>query len=635
MLAAAPASRVLRFDSFELDVRAAELRKAGVKVRLQGQPIQVLATLLNSAGELVTREQLRAQVWPAETFVDFDHSLHNSIARLREALGDSAGMPRFIETLPRRGYRFIGTVERVGTEESAAAIATAPSPSWVAPPVPVRSRLRAILVAVLLVIVAVGAVLVLRPALLFLGAATPAVRSIAVLPLDNFSGDPAQEYFADGMTDELITDLAKIGGVRVISRTSVMRYKGTKKGLTEIARELNVDGIIEGSVTRSGQRVRIQAQLLYGPTDKHLWAETYDRDLGDVLGLQSEVAQAIAQQVRVQITPQQQARFNAGRPVNPEAYDAYSKGRYHLWNEFGTAQSLNTAKTYFEEAVRKDPGFALAHSGLADAYLYLALFRHVSPASSYRPAEEAIRQTLTLDDSIGEAHDTLALLSWRYNWDWDATERELNQAILLAPSYSCAHEDRAAYLAFRGRRSEAEAEVAKSLQLDPSVYSAGTELAVLYQLRDFDQLLEASRRGLASNPNESFEHFNLGVGYEGTGKRLEAISEYQKAVELSGGDQDATAALAHAYAAIGRTAETQKILRDFQQRSTKVYVSPYLIATLYASLGDKDAAFKFLEKAYQEKSLDISWYLKADLRIDNLRSDPRYRNLLSRVGLKN
>jgi len=632
MLAAAPASRLLRFENFELDVRAAELRKGGVKLRLQGQPIQVLATLLNSAGELVTREELRSQVWPAETFVDFDHSLHNAVARIREVLGDPAGSPRYIETLPRRGYRFIGTVERVGIEEPLLSGPTGPSPE--APAAPVRGKSRAILIAALLIVVVIAAVLVLVSSLSHRAAATPSVRSIAVLPLDNFSGDPAQEFFADGMTDELITDLAKIGSLRVISRTSVMRYKGTKKGLPEIARELNVDGIIEGSVIRSGQRVRIQAQLLYGPTDKHLWAETYDRDLGDILGLQSEVAQAIAQQVRAQITPQQQARFNAGRLVNPEAYDAYSKGRYHLWNQFGMAQSLNTAKTYFEEAVRKDPGFALAHSGLADAYLYLALFRHVSPASSYRPAEEAVRQTLTLDDSIGEAHDTLALLSWRYNWDWDATERELNQAIALAPSYSCAHEDRAAYLAFRGRRSEAEGEVATSLQLDPSVYSALTETAVLYQLRDFDQLVEAARRGVASNPNEWFEHFYLGVGYEGTGKRLEAISEYQKAVELSGGDQDATAALAHAYAAIGRKAETQKILRDFQQKSANVYVSPYLIATLYASLGDKDAAFKFLEKAYQEKSLDISWYLKADLRIDNLRSDPRYQNLLTRVGLK-
>src|ERR1700689_5650356 len=320
MLVSAPTSRVLGFDSFELDVRAAELRKAGVKLRLQGQPIQVLATLLNSAGELVTREQLRAQVWPVETFVDFDHSLHNSIARLREALGDSAGTPRYIETLPRRGYRFIGTVERVGTEESLPPVATTPS-SWEAPVAPVRSRRGAILIAALLTIVllAIAAILVL-PALSHRAAVTPSVHSIAVLPLANFSGDPAQEYFADGMTDELITDLAKIGALRVISRTSVMRYKGTKKGLPEIARELNVDGIVEGSVMRSGQRVRITAQLLYGPTDKHLWAETYDRDLGDVLSLQSEVAQAIAQQVRAQVTPQQQARFNAARPVNPEAY---------------------------------------------------------------------------------------------------------------------------------------------------------------------------------------------------------------------------------------------------------------------------------------------------------------------------
>jgi TolB-like protein/DNA-binding winged helix-turn-helix (wHTH) protein len=630
MLAVVPASRVLRFDGFELDVRAAELRKAGVKLRLQGQPIQVLATLLNNAGELVTREELRAQIWPVETFVDFDHSLHNAIARLREALGDSAGTPRYIETLPRRGYRFIGAVERVGTEDPP--LSAPAEPLTEAPVGTVRSGSRATLIAALSISVAIAAVVVLT--LSRRTAPTPSVHSLAVLPLANFSGDPAQEYFVDGMTDELITDLAKIGGVRVISRTSAMRYKGTSKGLPEIARELNVDGIIEGSVTRSGQRVRITAQLLYGPTDKHLWAETYERDLGDVLSLQSEVAQAIAQQVRAQITPQLQARFSAARPVNPEAYDAYSKGRYHLWSHFTMAPSLNLAKTYFEEAVRKDPGFALAHSGLADAFLYLAIFRHVSPESSYRPAEDAVRQTLTLDDSIGEAHDTLAVLSWRYDWDWDATERELNQAIALAPSYSCAHEDRAEYLAFRGRRSEAEAEVAKSLELDTSVNSALAEAAVYYQLRDFDRLIEASRRGMVLNPNEWFEHFYLGVGYEGTGKRLEAISEYQKAVELSGGDQDATVALAHAYAGIGRKAETQKILRDLEQKSTKIYVSPYLIATLYATLGDKDTAFKFLEKAYREKSLDLSWYLKSDLRIDNLRSDPRYQSLLRRVGLK-
>jgi len=633
MSVAAPASRLLRFDGFELDVRAAELRKHGIKLRLQGQPIQVLAALLNSPGELVTREELRAQVWPAETFVDFDHSLHNAIARLRETLGDSAGTPHYIETLPRRGYRFIGTVERIGSEDPRPSTPT--EASRVAGVAPVRSEPRSIFIpALLLLTTAAMAAVLIFLTLSHRAAAVPVVRSLAVLPLDNFSGDPAQEYFVDGMTDELITDLAKMGGVRVISRTSVMRYKGTRKSLPEIARELNVDGIIEGSVMRSGQRVRITAQLLYGPSDKHLWAESYERDLGNVMNLQSEVAQAIALQVRAQITPRQQANFNAAHPVNPEAYDAYSKGRYHLWNQFGMAQSLNTAKTYFEEAVRKDPTFALAHSGLADAYVYLAMFRHVSPESSYQPAKEAVRQTLTLDEGIGEAHDTLAVLSWRYDRDWDATERELNRAIALAPSYSCAHEDRAEYLALRGRRAEAEAEVIKSRQLDPSVYSALTEAAVDYQLGDFNQLLEASRRGIASNPNEWFEHFYLGVGYEATGKQLESISEYQKAVELSGGDQDAVVALAHAYAGVGRRTETQKILRDLEQKSAKAYVSPYMIAALYATLGDKDSAFKFLDKAYQEKSLDLSWYLKADLRINSLRSDPRYQSLLRRVGLQ-
>jgi TolB-like protein/DNA-binding winged helix-turn-helix (wHTH) protein/Flp pilus assembly protein TadD len=640
MLAAAPVSRVLRFDNFELDLRAGELRKGGVKLRLQGQPIQVLAALLNSAGELVTREELRAQVWPAETFVDFDHSLHNAIARLREALGDSAGTPRYIETLPRRGYRFMGTVGRIGPEEPlpSAPNAASTSPSLEARVVPVRSKSRTVVITALLMTVAIAAILVLIPTLSHRAAATPLVRSIAVLPLAKFSGDPAQEYFVDGMTDELITDLAKIGALRVISRTSVMRYKGTKKGLAEIARELNVDGIVEGSVMRSGQRVRITAQLLYGPTDKHLWADTYDRDLGDVLTLQSDVAQAIAQQVRAQLTPQQQARLGAPHPVNPEAYDSYLKGRYYLSNQFTMAQSLNMAKTYFEEAVRKDSGFAQAYAGLADAYLYLAMFRQMSSESAYRSAEEADRHALALDDSIGETYDTLAVLSWRYNWDWDATEREFNQAIALAPSYICAHEDRAEYLAFRGRRSEAEAEMIKIRAFDTSFSSTLTDVGVDYQLRDFDRLLEASQRGVALNPNEWLEHFYLGVGYEGTGKQLESVAEYQKAVELSGGDQDATAALAHAYAGVGRRAETQKILRDalrdLEQESNKVKASPYLIATLYAALGDKDTAFKFLERAYREKSLDLSWHLNADLRIDNLRSDPRYQSLLSRVGLK-
>jgi tetratricopeptide (TPR) repeat protein len=290
------------------------------------------------------------------------------------------------------------------------------------------------------------------------------------------------------------------------------------------------------------------------------------------------------------------------------------------------------AKSYFEESIRKDPGFALAYSGLADSYVYLAFFRQLSPEAAYKPAKEALRKALELDDSIGEAHDTLGQLSWRSEWNWNAAEREFNRAIALAPNYSCAHEDRAVYLSFIGRRAEALAEIAKSSELDPGPSSAMAESAAYYQLRDYQSLVEASRRGVVSSPNEWTEHYNLGVGYEGTGKLLEAISEYQKAIEISNGDHDATASLAHAFAVIGRRAEARKILHDFARKSKSAYVSPYMIATIYAGLGEKDEAFAFLEKAYQERSLDISWHLKADLRIDNLRSDPLFQDLVRRVG---
>jgi len=626
----APATRVLRFDTFELDLRAGELRKRGVKLRLQGQPVQLLAILLQSPGNLVTREELRSQLWPADTFVDFDHSLHNAIARLRETLGDSAETPRYIETLPRRGYRFIALVEGVETQGPER---SAPSEQASEAPASVRqSKTRAALAVTLLILAATGSVFWLARAVSRPTSAAPRLRSIAVLPLENLTGDPSQEYFADGMTDELITDLAKVSALRVISRTSVMRYKGTKKGLPEIARELNVDGIVEGSVMRTDQRVRITAQLLQASTDQHLWAESYERDMGDVLKLQSQVAQAIVLQVRAQLTPQQQARFRSAGSVNPDAYEAYLRGRYYLSNQFTTEKPLNRAKSYFEESIRKDPGFALAYSGLADSYVYLAFFRQLSPEGAYRPAKEALRKALELDDSIGEAHDTLGLLSWRAEWNWNAAEQEFNQAIALAPSYSCAHEDRAVYLSFIGRRAEALAEIAKSSELDPGPSSAMAESAVYYQLRDYQSLVEAGRRGVVSYPNEWVEHYTLGVGYEGTGKLLEAISEYQKAIEISNGDHDAIASLAHAFAAIGRRAEAEKILHDFERKSKSGYVSPYMIATIYAGLGEKDKAFAFLERAYQERSLDIPWHLKADLRIDNLRSDPRFQDLVRRVG---
>jgi TolB-like protein/DNA-binding winged helix-turn-helix (wHTH) protein/Tfp pilus assembly protein PilF len=629
MLAAAPASRVLRFDRFELDIRAGELRKAGVKLRLQGQPIQVLAALLNNAGELVTLEQLRAQVWTVDTFVDFDHSLHNAIARIREALGDSAETPRYIETLPRRGYRYIGPVADFPTLRTATETGHHASQPLTLVTAPKRKRILALVLGTLFTL---GLVATTAWRYLHAKTAVLPILSIAVLPLDNLSGDPSEEFFADGMTDQLITDLAKVGSLRVISRTSVMRYKGAKKALPAIARELNVDAIVEGSVIRSGPRVRVTAQLIQATTDQHLWAETYDRDLGDILKLQGEVADAIAQQVRARLTPNQQSQLRLAHVVDPAAYDDYLRGRLYFTNEFTKPDSLRKAQHYFEDAIQKDSNFALAYAGLADTYVYLAFAGVMSRDQAYRSAKEALARAVELDDTIGEAHDTLGVLNWQFDWDWDAADREFNRAIALAPSYSCAHEDRAYFLAVMGRRAEALAEITKIDQLDYGFSAAQTESATYYELRDYPNLIEAGKRGLLLDPKDWFQHYNLGVGYEGTGKLQEAISEYQKAIVLSGGSESVVA-LAHADLAIGKKAEAEKILRDLERKSKKTSASPHTMATIYAGLGENDKAFEFLEKGYSEKSLDISSSLKSDFLLDSLRPDPRFKSLLRRMNL--
>ncbi len=630
MASFAPPARVLRFDGFELDVRAGELRKDGVRVRLQGQPLHVLAALLNGAGDVVTREELRAQIWPVNTFVDFDHSLHNAVARLREMLGDSAETPRYIETLPRRGYRFIAPVDKAETQTPSSS-----SPLEKPNEGPTERRLgtfRLFLPAAVFTLILMVAGVWLAHTGANSAKAAARLNSIAVLPLDNLSGNPAEEFFADGMTDQLITDLAKVGSLRVISRTSVIQYKGTKKTLPEIARELHVDAIVEGSVVRSGQRVRVTAQLIEASTDQHLWADTYDRDLGDVLTLQGDVVADIAKQVRAQLSPQQQAQLRLTRAVNPAAYDAYLKGRLYFTTEYTKPDSLRKAQHLFEGAIEKDPQFALAYAGLADTYVYLAFDGAMSKDEAYRSARQALAKAVELDDSIGEAHDTLGVLGWNFDWDWDTADRELKRAIALAPSYSCAHEDRAIFLAVTGRRAEALAEIAKIEQLDYSFSAGQTESATYYELRDYPDLIESSRRGLLADPNNWFQHYSLGVGYEGTGKLQEAISEYRKAMAISGSAQS-TVALAHAYSAAGKKAEAEKMLRDLERKSRETPISPYTMATLYAGLGENDKAFEFLEKAYAKKSLEMVFWIRSDQLFDNLCHDPRFPNLLRRMGL--
>jgi len=621
----------LRFDVYELNVRAGELRKNGVKLRLRGQPLQVLEILLKGAGEVVSREELQARIWSADTFVDFDHSLHNAIARIREALGDSAESPRYIETLPRRGYRYIGPVEDFPTLQLVPQ--TADHASEAVALVNPLTRKRS-LVLVLGSLVTLGIVAVTIGYSMHAREAVRPIRSIAVLPLDNLSGDPSEEFFADGMTDQLITDLAKVGSLRVISRTSVMQYKYAKKRLPEIARELNVDAIVEGSIFRSGQRVRVTAQLVQAPTDQHLWAETYDRDLGDILKLQGEVADAIARQVRAQLTPTQQAQLRSAHAVNPTAYEAYLRGHFYYTNEYTKPDSLKKAQHYFEDAIQKDPSFALAYAGLAGTSVFLAYAGTLPTDQAYSSAKASLSKALELDDNIGEAYDILGELSWHFDWDWEAADREFNRAIALAPSYSCAHEDRAVFLAFMGRRAEALAELAKIDQLDYGFSSAMTASWTYYQLRDYPALIQAGERGLLLGFKDSSQHYILGVGYEGTGNLQAAIAEYQKAIEISANPQTVVA-LAHAYAAAGNKAEAEKILRDLERRTKLTSPSPYTMATLYAGLGEKDKAFEFLEKSYSEKSLFLPSSLKSDLLLDTLRPDPRFQNLVRRIGLVN
>jgi len=648
----AGAQESIRFgEDFEVDLQAFELRHAGRVLKLERIPLQVLVILIEQKGQLVTREEIAEKIWGKDVFLDTDNSINSAVRKIRQVLKDDPQEPRFVQTLTGRGYRFIAPVseETLSQQEAHAAQAqglekeSIPAPGTferddnktreaAAPAAPAHKRRFRGWIAPLACCLIGVATWIGWHRFYGPGAAQP-IRSIAVLPLQNLSGDPAQDFFADGMTEELITELSRIQSLRVISHTSVMEYKGTRKHLPQIARELGVDGVLEGSVIRENDEVRVTVQLLDGPNDRHIWSESYERPLHGVLNLQREVAEAVTQQIRLQLTPEQKARIDSASSVNPEAYDAYLRGRYILSNQYTLGQPLFQAKTYFEESIRKDPGFAEAYSGLADAYLYLAIFRQVPQDAAFQSAHDALRKAKQLDDSIGEVHDTLGTINWRHDWNWVEAEREFNRAIALAPSYPCAHEDRAEFMAFLGRRAEAVAEIARINQIDLGPSAAMTEAGVYYQLRDFPRLVEAAQRGIASNPNEWVEHQDLGIAYEGTGKLPEAIAEYQKAVELSNGDQDASASLAHAYAVVGKRAEAEQILRDLQNKSKDSKVPPYILATIYAGLGEKDKAMLFLEKAYDEKSLELSWHLKADPRIDNLRSDPRFQALSRRMGL--
>jgi len=625
----------LRFGVFEVDLRAGELRKHGVRLRLQEQPFQILAMLLERPGETVTREELRNRLWTAETFVDFDHGVNKAVNRIREALGDSATSPRFVETVARRGYRFIAdvavgertpearTVDLVPLPEDVAAAAAQPSSG------PVRRWYLWTITGVTLALASIIVGVWLRQARA--PQSTP-IRSLAVLPLENLSGDDSQEYFADGMTDELIATLGQISALRVISRTSVMPYKRVRKPLSAIARELNVDAVIEGTVLRSGGQVRITAQLIEARDDRHLWSETYDGEVRDALTLQNKVAQAIAEQIRVNLNAHEQATLkHANVVVDPQAYEAYLKGRY-FWNK-RTGEDLEKAVEYFNRAIERDPNYAPAYSGLADTYALLGDWEYgvLAPRDAFPRAKAAAVKALQLDNTLGEAHTSLAFCLDAFDWDFKSADTEFRRGIELNPGYATAHHWYAWHMALLRKNDDAIAEMKRAQDLDPLSLIINADLAELLLIAHFtDESIRQSRKTIEMEVNFPLAHNQLALAYLQRQNQADAISELQKAVQLSAGSQTCTANLARAYALSGRRNEAVQLLGDLKQRSSASYSNAPEIAVVYAALGDTDQAMTWLEKGYDER-FNPGVLLRPGF--DPLRTDRRFQSLEHRVGL--
>ncbi|MGI8770034.1 MAG: winged helix-turn-helix domain-containing protein [Acidobacteriaceae bacterium] len=667
-------NRLIQFGVFEVDLYACELRKQGRKVRLQKQPCEILKILLDHPGEVITREEFRSRLWSSDTFVDFDHSLNTAVMRLREVLADSSENPVFIETLQRRGYRFIAPVTVVATHEAErdlslavgavqSGVAVQPSDQRLERPdssahhltasgsevsspalpgeiprgrkLPFRWRYTLALgglVAAALIGLAVGLTLHYASKRAPAKPRLDQVRSLVVLPLENLSGDKDEEYFSDGMSDELIASLAKVRSLRVISRTSSMEYKGTHKPLSEIARELNVDAVVEGTVLRSKDRVRITAELVQVSSDRALWAETYESEMGDILSLQQRVASAIVSHIQIELTPQEQRQLVASRPVNAEAYENYLKGKYY-WNKRSEA-GLTKAIEYFTLATKNDPQYALAYAGLADCYGIIgAAIVGTVPAKDVAPkAQAAAMKAMEIDPSLAEAQTSLATVRLNYNWDWPGAETGFKHAIELNPSYATAHQRYSLYLIAMGRSQESLAEMNRALWLDPLSVSMNFSLGWrLYMARRYDEAIQQLRNTTDMDPTFALAHLVLGQAYEQKAEYPLAIAEFQKAVAGSHNSPPMLAALAHVYAISGRQSEARRLLEQLKQRSKQQYVSPFYIALVYAGLEQSDQAVKWLESAYADRSNPII-FLRVDPEFDGLRSNPGFQKLLNRLG---
>ncbi len=633
---------VRRFGTFEINLHSGELRKNGMRLRLSGQPFQVLAILIERPGEVITREELHSKLWPADTFVDFDHGLNNAVARIREVLDDSSDAPRYVETLPRRGYRFIGPVADVRS----AAIPPPAAESQASPAhettrttasgtsvLPTKKRFASTrekeMLGAIAVLALFAVALVAYRASRVKSTKQPAIKALAVLPLKNLSGDPTQDYLADGITEAIIGRLARIHDLRVISRTSAMHFKDTQLSVPEIARTLQVDAIVEGSVIREGNRIRVTAQLIRAATDEHFWSEAYDRELRDVLTLESDVAQSIAAKVEVTVTGQEHQRLTSARSVSPEVYESYLKGQFP---KSANRADLEQSITYFEEAIRKDATFAPAYVGLANIYAVLGTIFVGAPPGEVRPKViNAARKALELDPSLAEAHVLLADI-YQERWEWSDAEAEYKKALESKPNDAVAHLGFANWLLCQGRTDEALAWSRHARELDP-LGDIGTSIGwILFQARRYDEAIRELRSVLAVHPDSASAHWLLGFALIGKGQPEEAIPELEKTASIMHRSPGSLELLATAHAHAGHRTEALHLINELKQRRQSGYVPAGALINPYLALGDYDQAFAWFERAYQEQS-NILQFLKAHPFFDPVRQDPRFKDLLRRVGL--
>ncbi len=622
-------------DVLELDLRRYELRRGSSVLKLEKIPMELLILLVERRDQLVGREEIIARLWGKDVFLDTEQGINTAIRKIRLTLGDDPNDPRFLQTIVGKGYRFVGPI----TVIPATAPAPAPVPATDEETQPSRPKtaLRWKLVAFAAVFMLASAAVVALAVVAFRyfdwirWFPRPPVHSIAVLPLKNLSGNPGDEYFADGMTDELITNLAKISALRVTSYTSVSKYKTTSKPLPQVAQELQVDGIVEGSVLRSGDQVRITAQLIYAPRDQHLWAEEYQRYVRDVLYLQREVARDIAEQVRVTLTPNEQKRLATAGAVDPVAYESYLRGR-SFWNQRSEA-SLLKAIDQFNKAIEADPGYAPAYSGLADCYTTLGYLSYLDPLDAFPRARDAATKALELDPSLAEAHTSLAYFNLYHAWNWAEAENEFKKAIELNPNYATAHDWYSYYLMAMGRFDDAWKEVNRAHELDPLSVTISTDIGFnYYYRRSYDEAINQLRATLSVSPKFPLAHLWLGRAYQQKKMYSEAIDEFNKTDAALPGWIVTIAGMGHAYGEWGHQAEAKQVLVRLNEMAREKYVTPYGVALVYAGLGDKDQAFAWLNKAVAGRSHWLVW-LNRDPRWDRIRSDPRFDDLRKRVGL--